>query len=306
MDNCIATLQNTPKMLRCLAAQRKRYTQAKWYRGIGIILSLIGIILSYVITNINGDKLSAILGLITVAMTLCSLILTYIAQHLQKQAASIQQYFDVTLFSKALGKERDIWGDLLPDQDINSITSSVREKDMKGVENWYHCTQTASVRQQVFLWQTENIRWSDKLYQWAVVSFCALALLFLVIGFCFAIQQDILVTKLFCTLSWFLVPWGHFCVACVELTKTWMAWKSLNAKSNAIWQTRKQIDENAFIQKLINLQHGIREMRETCFLLPDWFYKFFRKRFENHETQLAQNLQEEDSEDHRPPSPSAS
>lgn len=306
MDNCIAELQNTPRMLRCLAAQRKRYAQAKWYRGIGVCLSIMGMMASYVTTIINEDKWIALLYLLMSVMALCCLVFNHIARYLQKQAASIQQYFDVTLFSKILGKERNIWGNLLSEAEIDSITCSVQEKEMKGLTTWYHCIPGISAESQVYRCQSENIRWNNKLYQWAIVGFWVMAILFLVGGFGVAILQEISVPKAVCALSWLLVPLGNFCVACFELTKTWVDWKSLNDENNWIWQMREQVNRNDFIQNLIHLQHGICELRATCFLLPDWLYGHFRKPFEDYEAQLAQNLQEEVSEIYKPSSPSAS
>lgn len=262
-------------------------------------------IVSGLIPLINEDKWEAVLGFCTTVASLSGFFSSYIAQHFQEQAASIQQYFDVTLFSKILGKKRELWGNLLPDTEIIfNISTLVREEDIKDVENWYNEIPGVSGEIQVYYCQRENIRWSYKLTQKAVVFSWVSAGLFLVLGIALAILRDVSVIKVFCTLSWQLITWGIFCGICIELTNTWWRWKSLNDESNAIWQERKQVEENVFIQKLINLQHGIREMRATCFLLPDWMYKLLRNPFEDCEAQLVQILQEEASEDHTPSSPS--
>lgn len=288
MNNNIFIRQNDEKLLKCQLAQRNEYARAKKINKMKSILTIVFAVFSIFASAVNIDILTALSSLF--AMTLI-VFNKYADNHVlvhKKHAASIQQYIDVTLFSSAIGGTKSEWGDLPNKTDLAETISEFSSADTSAVKNWYSDYSSLPGESQVFHCQRENIRWNYKLHK-SYIHFCNCLLLIIAIVMIIAIfKKNPDIIKLICVLSW-LTPLAEYAYSVSKEVRTSI---SLLQKIDSLCdQIENDLTNNKSIKsKLIDLQYKIRERREVGYLIPDWFYKIQREKYQKREDTIAKNI----------------
>jgi hypothetical protein len=286
--NSIYSQQNRDFIIDCLVAQRSEYSRAKlinrWKAGITLFVAVISVIASIV----DNDVISAISGLLAVALLIINKWLEKESNYHKKHAASVQQYIDVKLFSDALGVDKAIWGDIPSQNDLAESITKYNQADRNELMNWYSDYSALPVEQQVLRCQKENIRWDSELnkkYRWFNVIIFVIALFAMVVSF-FAVNPSFI--KVICILTW-LAPLGDYCYSIFcEFNQSKKLYNKANKSFNRI---ECNISTNSvFIDDLVSLQYQINKKREEGFLVPDWFYKKFHRKQQKIEDQIAKTI----------------
>ena len=168
--------QNTPAKLKLLAAQRHFYTQAKQlqcWRVLGTIgLAAIAPLISYILPD--SRMILAIIG--GVWFLVSRLILEDIEAKKIKQAATVQEQFDVELFGLP-------WNKVLVDDKVSPELINYAAADFKGdtekLKDWYADTGNIPYPLDVLLCQRSNLVWDWRLRRhYALIVSILTALLF--------------------------------------------------------------------------------------------------------------------------------
>ncbi|MDD3141174.1 MAG: S-4TM family putative pore-forming effector [Lachnospiraceae bacterium] len=283
--------QNDELLLKCLVAQRSEYSFTKkvvtWKGRLTILFILISILSSW----LDIDWFRAFSCLMAVSVLIVSKhIDAFISTHI-KHAADIQQYFDVVLYSGALGNSKSEWGPLLTCSDIANAVSEIDKSALKDVMNWYSDYSMLAAEQQVFHCQRENVRWDHKLRQeyksFQIIFFAAI---FAVMTTAFFWVNPTLI-KLICIISGF-IPIADYVVT--NYLKVNGDIKRLSELEKSCEELELDIIDDSSIDinaKLISIQNKIHESRINSFTIPDWFYKYRQSKHQKKEDHIANVIQ---------------
>lgn len=286
--NSIYICQNDDFIIDCLVAQRSEYTKAKLISRWKTIATLSVATISVVASIIDIEVFSAITGLLAVCLLITNKWMESVISAHKKHAAAVQQYVDVTLYSKVLGTNKSIWGEIPGNSDLAESISKYKQADRNKLRNWYSDYSSLAAEQQILYCQKENIRWNtdlNKKYKYlnAIVFF--VALLIMIISF-IAVNPSFI--KVICILTW-LAPFADYCYSIInDINHSMELFKKANKTFSHI-ERLSDTDSN-LIDNLVTLQHQIRKIREEGFLIPDWFYKMFQSRHQKIEDQIADSI----------------
>lgn len=288
MGNSIYDMQNNENMLKCLAAQRRDYSLGKRANAYKSFFTVVFAVLAIAASFADNEVLSAI-------SCLCAIVLSIMSHHIdvyvvkqKKHAASIQQYFDVALFSSVIGNSTCDWDDLPTKIDIAESISDIESSEMTHVRNWYSDYSMLSPTEQVFRCQQTNIRWDAKLrseFKWFIVISSSVLLLLLVF---IAIAANPTFVKCIRVLAWILpitdFSFGYYNGLCKDIKRL----EALKQQSNLVEQALSS-GEACEIQ-IINLQKLIMENRENSVLIPDWYYNKRQSTHQGKENSIADTV----------------
>lgn len=288
MGNSVYDMQNNENMLKCIVAQRRDYSLGKRANAYKSFFTIAFAALALVASLVDNDVLSAF-------SCLCAIILSIINRHIddyvvkqKKHAASIQQYFDATLFSAAIGNAASDWSGLPTKTDVVESISDIKKADLEPVKNWYSDYSTLSPTEQVFRCQQTNIRWDAKIrseFKWLLAVSSSVILLLLV---CIAIVVNPTFVKCIRVLAWILpiadFSFGYYNGLCKDIKRL----EALKQQSNLVEQALSsgEVCET----KIINLQKLIMENRETAVLIPDWYYNKRQSTHQRKENRIADTV----------------
>ena len=108
--------------------------------------------------------------------------------------------------------------------------------------------------------------------------------------------KDLTFTKLVFIVS-FLAPLSDYAyTARKQILESISLLQTIEASCNQI--ETKLLDNNttSIKKELIDLQYSILKRRTTCFLIPDWFYKFKKEQYQKQEDCIAESIVELDRE----------
>ena len=105
--------QNDELLLECLYTQRRKYTQAKkrmsWKRNIVFVSTVISVVLAI----FNCSELATIPSFVAIWVLFIGKRLDRCINTKKEEAAEIQQYFDVSLYSRACTFSSGKWLSLI-------------------------------------------------------------------------------------------------------------------------------------------------------------------------------------------------
>lgn len=278
--------QNNPVLLDCLVAQRNKYSSAKRIQAICSILVFAVAVLSAITSVVDVDWLTATSGLLSVLTIVSKKCFDKKISEIKREAATIQQFFDVALFSVSLGISEVEWYDF-PGR--NMVFQMIGETDGAGrysVKNWYSDYSALPMSEQVFCCQKENIRWNKRLiqeYRCFIISFWSMIAVAMLI-ICFTINPSFV--KTICVFIW-LVPiadyaGGKLC----EIKECYASHTKLDEFADGVEKNMGN-DANAVIDSLKKLQNMIYESRCNSILIPDWFYDWRKPKHQKIEDNIA-------------------
>lgn len=302
MVNSIYEKQNDSQILKCIAAQKKEYNKAK-IKKYCYDCSVLGFgIFSIVASYVNSDLITAIAFLFAVIIEIVGKYIDkYIIVH-KKKAAYIQEYVDVSLYNFILKDNINDWGNIPSDTELAETFYTVIDKDIEEVKYWYSDYSKLTPAEQIYYCQKENLRWDNKLrndFKNLIFTIFFIIILILVTT---AFIIDPSWTKILIVLSWIL-PLIDFCYCYWNgLENDIKRLKDLKEKSveidsffskNHLYTNYKDNDERLeFIRsKFIELQKALFKHRENAILIPNWFYKVKKDKYQKIENKIAYEIQ---------------
>jgi hypothetical protein len=270
--------QNNESNQILLAAQRSLYSNAKTYRNLrtlfSVILAIFGPILFYYWANCRSTIM-----LIGVAWIIISeIFLKRLEFESIKNAATVQEQFDVELFDLP-------WNEVLTDNKVTLEVIQAANRKFDGnrndLKNWYADTSLFPYPLNVMLCQRSNIVWDWRLRQgYGFFIFCCASLIFaggVIFGLCldfglFNYLTGIFLTQFAAIHLGFEVSRNQILIANEK--------KQKEQKVNTLVE-RGLKDPNS-ISPLIcrQIQDFIYTARVTGPLVPDFFYNLHKREYE--------------------------
>lgn len=280
--------QNEPYLLDCLLEQRKLYTRAKKMQAGQSAAVLVFAVFSAVSAAIGSELLTAIYGLLSVVLLIANKYYGRHIENVKRDAAIIQQFFDVVLFSSEIGNTELEWDYFPSRRDMARVIGDYTGHDRESVKNWYSDYSKLSGNQQVFYCQSENVRWSQKL----INNYRSLQIKFWV-GVCLAVLTVFVVfnpsiIKAICVCTW-LIPIGEYAASSAAKIKKSCSRHEGIEKDMHLIENMLCKDENV-VSSLIDLQRKIFQCRCESVLIPDWFYSRRKSIYQKTEDRIARNI----------------
>lgn len=287
----IFSRQNDAFLLQCQVAQRSEYSRAKRVARWKTIFTLSFAVLSIVASILDVDWLSAVSGLLAVALIIFNKYSDEYIASSKKHAASVQQYIDATLYAAAIDSSVSDWGDVPNKSDLAATVSEYENADTSSVENWYSDYSGLPGEEEIFRCQSENIRWDYGLHKaFRIFQIVVLATVAIVMLIAFIIADPNFV-KLICVLSWF-TPIAEYAYSVYkEVGESIALLQKVDKLSTEIEKKLAASSSRTIKRELIKLQHQIWERRENGFMIPDWFYEWHRKKQQEKEDRIAKVIQ---------------
>ena len=273
----IASEQNTADNLRLLVAQRHLYTRAKGlrrWRTFGSV-GLAGVAPFILFFWPNLKSLMAFIGGF---WTLIASLVGHAESKKKKEAATIQEQFDTELFELP-------WNHMLVGNKLTPELIHAATRDFKGSKNelrdWYSDPGSTPYPLNVLLCQRSNLVWDWRLrrhYGTAITVLTAVYFIFTIV-FVIATKQTLLdyILGLFLpSLSAFLqgieVAKAHFTTAKEQEDK--------EKESSSLWESGLENPDSVSQEDCRKIQDWIYLRRSTGPLVPDWWYKWLRDKYD--------------------------
>jgi len=274
----IFELQNTSASLRLLASQRHLYTQAKHlqrWRVIGTIgLAAIAPLIYYLVPNSKA----VLAGIGGVWLLVSRVVLEGIETKKIKQAAKIQEQFDVDLFK--LPWNRVLVGNRLSPELISSADKSFTG-DRERLKDWYADTGNVPYPLDVLLCQRANLVWDWRLRRHFAWGISILTTLLFGLGIVLAVATNLtlldyllalLIPSLAALLKGIEVARAHF--------KTAAEKERIEIEISVLWETGLKDPTSVSKEQCRRIQDCIYVLRSKGPLVPDQWYTWLRDRYQ--------------------------
>lgn len=280
----IATEQNTPANLCLLAAQRRLYTEAKWMHYgrilVGVIVALLGPVVLFRWPDLKG----ALVLLVAVSAG------AYAAAHFErrwvKQAATIQEQFDIGLFGLAWNE----WNEfrvrpMVPPELIHAASKRYRGSQEE-IRDWYIIPECPTTPMVVLLCQRQNLIWDYRLQHYLGFAILVLVALWgvILLAICSRLQlsfNEALLALILPSLPG-LVQTGNLATEHLGLASTK---ESLANKLYGTWEKGLKDPASVTFDMCRSVQDLMFDFRSKLALVPDRLHKWLREQFQD-ETQL--------------------
>ncbi len=242
------------------------------------VLLLLQVTLTVAAYFLNRDGLSAVASLMAVSSMVALKYMDLFIINRKNEAASLQQFFDVTLFSRALGTSEAEWGMNFNQFSIYNLINSVSE-DLSAFRDWYQDYSAHPEPKQVFCCQNENIMWDRRLrndYIFMLIIACVVLGSAALIG---VIAVNPTFNRLIYAVSWFIPAIDFAWSACNSLNEDLKRLAEINEECAEV--DRKLGSTHADVKNdLIRLQYLIFEHRKLAYTIPDYFYWLKRNKYQ--------------------------
>lgn len=246
-------------------------------------------VFSAVSSAIGLELLTVIYGLLSVILLIINKYYSRWIENVKCEAATVQQFFDVVLFSAAVGNEELNWDDFPSRKDIAKIIGDYTDQERASVKNWYSDYSRLSGSQQVFYCQSENERWTKNIIKdYMVLQIIVWAVVFLLVIISFFVFNPSVI-KAICVCTW-LIPIGEYAVS--SICKTNECCNMHEKIGNEVHTIEESLcgDNDDLVSSLMNLQKNIYNSRCESVLIPDWFYLRRKSIYQKTEDRIARKI----------------
>ena len=281
--------QNEPYLLDCLLEQRKLYTRAKKMQAGQSAAVLVFAVFSAVSSAIGSELLTAIYGLLSVILLIINKYYSRWIKNVKCKAATVQQFFDVVLFSAAVGNSELKWGNCPSRIDIAKYIGDYTGQERASVRNWYSDYSMLSGSQQVFYCQSENERWTKNIIKaYMVLQIIVWTVVFLPVIISFFVFNPSVI-KAICVCTW-LIPIGEYAVSSIYKTNECRKIHEKIRSEAHIIEDSMCSGSDDIVSSLMNRQQSIYNSRCESVLIPDWFYELRKCKYQKSEDRIARNI----------------
>lgn len=292
MNKSIYDKQAEPLQIQCLFAQRAKYTQAKIIAAVYFTICVVfAVVFSVLKTLVPSDLITGLSIGLSLATVFAGDTVNAWEHKLKKEAATIQNYFDISLYSTEDTEEH--WKQPISDYELLEKVSKYPKQGFCKDDRWYEDYSKKPHHMQVIYCQGENVRWDYNLRKKYGV-FCNV-LLGIAIG-AIAISTIILNLRVLDTIG--MLSW------CLPFIKYWRSFhKNMKADDQRIRRIQESVhsylsmkdvlDEEGWLKRAVDLQERLFEHRKKTTLVPNFFYKLMWKKQQQDEESMAQNINNE-------------
>lgn len=258
--------QNDEILLKCLYVQREKYSLAKRGMQGKIIIVFISTILSVVSLIYNCNELVITTAVFAIWGLLIGKWLDMWINSKKAEAAEIQQYFDVSLYSNVCSLSSGRWGNILTDSQVVEYIKSVPSMNLDHLKNWYSDYSKNESFKEILKCQNVNVCWDSELRKnYIYIGYAVISLILLFSAFCN--------NNIFIIIS-LLIPALDYCISnIILLDHDIKRLRNIRQKIISFEEKYEYINKTKKISRLVEIQYMIKEHRANCVLIPDWFYK---------------------------------
>lgn len=269
--------QNTPDILRLLAAQKQMYSQAKLIHFVRVVIVLL-LELAAPFVILNKPQWRDALELVGALLTLISaLILNGIETTKVRQAATVQEQLDVHLFR--LPWNRTLVGTEVTSELINRAANQYTGGEDK-IRDWYPDPSGMPYPKDALLCQRTNLVWGVRLQSTYAFALLIVTVGYLLIGLWFGRHEDLVAY-----LVAILVPALPALLEAIDTYKRHT--ESAREKTDLLEHVDDLLHDKTVIglpsqavDECRRVQDAIYVLRSTKPLVPDWWYRLWRNRFD--------------------------
>lgn len=201
----------------------------------------------------------------------------------------MQQFFDVVLFSAAVGNSELKWGNCPSRIDIAKYIGDYTGQERASVRNWYSDYSMLSGSQQVFYCQSENERWTKNIIKaYMVLQIIVWTVVFLPVIISFFVFNPSVI-KAICVCTW-LIPIGEYAVSSIYKTNECRKIHEKIRSEAHIIEDSMCSGSDDIVSSLMNMQQSIYNSRCESVLIPDWFYELRKCKYQKSEDRIARNI----------------
>ena len=291
MDKSIYEKQSDTLIIRCLFAQRNKYSQAKVVAGLYFVFCVFSVCVFAVLKSITHNELITGLSIgLSFATFFASFPINNCISKIRTEAAEIQQYIDITLYSSnRYSHLNNKWSCPLTKDRIIEMVSKYPQSGFTD-DKWYEDYSTCDYSKQILLCQKENLRWDSDLRKkyalaYKVLMYVIIALIFVAAAIINPSFLNFLSIALWCLpFVKYLFSFGkHMKDDDNRITRL------KNKADNLLNNFGLALDGDELIQKEIELQNEIFEHRKKALLIPNFFYKICRSNQQKNEEAIAEH-----------------
>ena len=292
MNKSIYDKQAEPLQIQCLFAQRAKYNQAKIIAAVYFTICVVcAVVFSVLKTLVPSDLITGLSIGLSLATVFAGDTVNAWEQKMKKEAATIQNCFDMTLYSTEDTKE--FWKKPVSEYELLEKVSKYPKQGFCENDRWYEDYSKKPHHMQVIYCQSENVRWDYNLRK-NYGAFCNI-LLGITIG-AIVISTIILNLRVLDMIG--MLAW------CLPFIKYWRSFrKNMKADDQRIRRIQESIhsylnmkealDEEGWLKRAVDLQERLFEHRQKTTLVPNFFYKLMWKKQQQDEESMAQNINNE-------------
>ncbi|MEV6963888.1 S-4TM family putative pore-forming effector [Hamadaea sp. NPDC051192] len=274
----IGAAQNSDRALRMLAAQRRLYSDAKAMHGTRIITVAAGAIVA-VIAALALPQWRTPIGITTgVALMLISFLGSAREKRKVKEAASIQEEFDVMLFGLS-------WNDIHADRPTPTLIAEADRRyggGRDGLRDWYPDTGNVPHPMNVLICQHSNLGWGATLHRaWAAALtgiLLTLVLVSVLVAYLGSLGFVEALTAIFAPQLPLIKELIEMIKANNESVQTKV---SVESKVLGIWRRGLNDPASVTVGDCRTVQDKILQIRQANASIPDWFNNLMRSRQES-------------------------
>jgi hypothetical protein len=272
-DDSIFELQNSDHCIRMLKAQRRLYSDAKHIHNLRISVIIVAGILSAFAAALFPNGRMAIGITASVAGFIVSALGAVREKRKIKEAASIQELFDTTVFNLA-------WNGILVARPTASIINeAARRYRRDDVRNWYANTGSVQRPLDILICQRTNLSWGISIHRAWAASVAGFSAALLLLSTILALSLDS---------PSFLTAFVGFYAPIIPSLKELLDIHRSNtdgigskqeADSRALEMWRRAIESGNAPreEECRQLQDRILLSRQSATFVPDWFYRSRKK-----------------------------
>lgn len=263
--------QNEEKMQSIIVAQHYEYKAAKILSFILICFSVfVPIVINVLSKYITDDVFIVVSGSLLIASIIIGEILKNVIEKKKKNAAYLQQYFDLTIFK--LEKY-----EVLDPYKIATIIAKYKNKDWDRKKDWYSKYNGDSHIKIVFKCQQENLQWTNRIgvyyISFLIVFYIILLVFFLLIAIMNSNWTFFMIQLISC------IPLGKYIYSSAKkIIDDQIKLKESLDFSKKINFNLADLSDEEIEALVVTLQNKIYSIRKKRFLIPDWFEAIFYKK----------------------------
>ncbi|WP_371527201.1 S-4TM family putative pore-forming effector [Streptomyces sp. NBC_01283] len=271
----ISEAQNSERSVRLLAAQRRLYADAKAIHNARVI-TVVGAGMLGVVLALCYPSARAPIGFgSAVVLLLISIVGSAREKRKSKEAASVQEEFDTTIFQLP-------WNSVLSDRPTSGLVVEAAHRHKGGdLEDWYGNTGSLARPLDVLVCQRSNLAWGVSTHRrWAAVVMAAIitwiagiVLVCYFLDLSFASSIFAVVTPLLPTFREYIEMWK-------SNMESVRAKEKAESKISDIWQSALNARRSPSAAKCREVQDRLCAIRQVNAAIPDWFYRIFRSESE--------------------------
>lgn len=281
--------QNLPGMISAQKTASYCYLKGKKLAVVlACFLIILPIVINFVLQLVNNIVLSSIL---IVFSAIDFVIGEIIKKQLNKEkfnGASMQQYFDEFVFKLKNSSKKYLAPKKLSLEDRSKLIRKYEDKDNSPYYSWYSDYSALPYEQAVYNCQKENIRWDISIRKKYRVFLIIIASLVAILITLSAILQRMNILSLIAIIVSIAPLFSYFYNGFKKLNKDIASQQQLYGIIESIEGKLK--NKKKIWDEIEELQVEIFDYRKKAYLIPNWFYKLFRKNMQIDEDKLAEEI----------------